>query len=248
MLIEACVDSVESAIAAEKGGARRVELCTALLEGGLTPSAGAVALARRQLTIALHPIVRPRGGDFLYSDSEHEVMLADIEHFKSVGADGVVIGILDAKGDVDVSRTRALIDGARPMAVTFHRAFDMTRDPFTALEALVELGVERILTSGQEESAMAGLDRLRELVTRAADRVTIMPAGNIHEANVSKIAQATGATELHVTGFKNVDSEMSFRNPRVYMGGLLRPPEYVRAVTDADAIDKLVRLSGATHD
>ena len=248
MLIEACVDSVQSAVAAEKGGAARVELCTALLEGGLTPSAGAIAQARAKLSIGLHVIIRPRGGDFLYADSEHEVMLEDIATAKSLGADGVVIGVLVADATVDVARTRALLDGSRPMSVTYHRAFDMTRNPFAALETLVELGVDRILTSGQEESAVAGLDLLAKLVKAAADRIVIMPAGNIHEKNIEKIAATTGAKELHVTGFVEEDSGMTFRNPRVYMGGLLRPPEYSRSVTDSRTIGTLVERVGANRD
>ncbi len=247
MLIEACVDSVESALAAAKGGAKRVELCAALLEGGLTPSAGAIAITREKIDIGLHVIIRPRGGDFLYTGLEQDVMLRDIDTAKAEGADGVVIGILDAEGRVDVSRTGELVECARPMSVTFHRAFDMTREPFAALETLVGLGVDRILTSGQEESAMAGLDFLRELVERAGERVVIMPAGNIHESNVTKIANETRAKELHVTGFKDVDSAMAFRNPRVYMGGLLRPPEYTRSVTDAGNIGNLVRLAEGRH-
>ncbi len=247
-MIEACVESVESAVAAEAGGAGRVELCAALLEGGLTPSAGAIGLARERLSIGLHVIIRPRGGDFLYTDDEHAVMLRDIDVAKHAGADGVVIGVLDADARVDEARTRELVVCARAgaMSVTFHRAFDMTRDPFAALETLVDIGVDRILTSGQEESAMAGLELLRDLVKRAGDRIIIMPAGNIHESNVEKIARETGAKELHVTGFVDVDSGMHFRNPRVFMGGLLRPPEYTRSVTDAAEIGTLVRLAGGT--
>ncbi len=195
MLIEACVDSPESAVAAENGGATRVELCAALLEGGLTPSTGAIALAREKLGIGLHVIIRPRGGDFLYTGDEHAVMLRDIDAAKNAGADGVVVGVLDANAQVDEARTRELVECARPMSVTFHRAFDMTRDPFAALETLVDLGIDRILTSGQEESAMAGLELLRELVKRAGGRIIIMPAGNIHENNVKKIAKETGAKE-----------------------------------------------------
>lgn len=243
MLIEACVDSVDSAIAAQTGGAKRVELCAALLEGGLTPSAGAIALSRQSLSIGLHVIIRPRGGDFLYTSSEHAVMLGDIDTAKHAGADGVVIGVLDADARVDEARTRELAERARPMSVTYHRAFDMTREPFAALETLIELGIDRVLTSGQEESAMAGLELLGALVKRAGERVVIMPAGNIHENNIDKIAAETGAKELHVTGFKDLDSGMKFRNPRVYMGGLLRPPEYTRSVTDAGSIGTLVRLA-----
>ncbi len=240
MLFEVCVDSVESAIAAEKGGAARVELCCALLEGGLTPSAGAIALARKSLRIGLNVIVRPRGGDFLYTAAEHQVMLEDVDTAKKLGADGVVVGILTASGEVDLSRTRELVERARPMSVTFHRAFDMTRDPFAALEALVGLGIDRVLTSGQEESAMEGLDLLRDLVSRASDRIVVMVCGNLTEKNIGRIAKETKAKELHVTGFVGVESGMTFRNPRVYMGGLLRPPEYTRSVTAAERISALI--------
>jgi len=241
MLFEVCVVSVESAVAAEKGGAARVELCCALLEGGLTPSAGAIALARKSLRVGLNVIIRPRGGDFLYTAAEHEVMLEDVETAKELGADGVVIGTLTASGDVDVERTRELLERARPMSVTFHRAFDMTRDPFAALEALAGLGIDRVLTSGQEESALEGLDLLRDLVSRAGERIVVMVCGNLTEKNIARIAKETKAKELHVTGFVDVESGMTFRNPRVYMGGLLRPPEYTRSVTAAERISALVR-------
>jgi copper homeostasis protein len=241
MIVEVCVDSVESALAAEKGGARRVELCCGLLEGGLTPSAGTIALARKSLRLGLNVIIRPRGGDFLYTDVEHEIMLRDVAIAKELGADGVVIGVLTPSGEVDAVRTRELVERARPMSVTFHRAFDMTRDPFAAIETLAGIGIDRILTSGQEESAMAGLDLLRDLVVRAADRIVVMVCGNVHENNIERIAKETRAKELHVTGFVDVESGMTFRNPRVYMGGLLRPPEYSRAVTAADRISAMVR-------
>jgi copper homeostasis protein len=241
VIVEVCVESVESAVAAEKGGAQRVELCCALLEGGLTPSAGAIALARERLGIGLNVIIRPRGGDFLYTGAEHEVMLRDIETAKELGADGVVIGALTPSGEVDRARTRELAERARPLSVTFHRAFDMTRDPFEALEELVSLGIDRVLTSGQEESALEGIDLLRELVARAGDRIVVMVCGNLTEKNIEKVARETSAKELHITGFADVESGMSFRNPRVYMGGLLRPPEYTRSVTASERVAALVR-------
>jgi copper homeostasis protein len=241
MIVEVCVESVESAVAAEKGGAQRVELCCALLEGGLTPSAGSIALARERLGIGLNVIVRPRGGDFLYTEAEHEAMLRDVENAKALGADGVVIGVLTAGGEVDAARTRELAARARPMAVTFHRAFDMTRDPFEALESLISLGIDRVLTSGQEESALEGLDLLRGLVARAGDRITVMVCGNLTEKNIEKVARETGAREIHITGFVDVESGMTFRNPRVYMGGLLRPPEYTRSITASERVAALVR-------
>lgn len=242
-LLEVCVDSVESAIAAQEGGAARVELCDNLIAGGTTPSAGMIELARQHLTIALHVIIRPRGGDFCYSDLEFEIMQRDIEIAKELGANGIVIGLLKPNGTVDVKRTRALIEQARPLSVTFHRAFDMTRDPFEALETLIELGVDRILTSGQEATVIEGLDLIGELIARAADRIIIMPGGGISERNIQKVLAATGAKEVHLTAFAPLESPMRFRNPRVFMGGEFRPPEFTRNVTDARRVRAILRAA-----
>jgi copper homeostasis protein len=239
--MEVCVEGVESALAAEAGGAHRVELCAALLEGGVTPSKGTIEMCRRQLGIKLHVIIRPRGGDFLYSEVEHETMLHDVDTAKRLGVDGVVVGELNAEGRIERRRTAALIERARPMSVTYHRAFDVTRDPHEALEDLIDLGVDRVLTSGQETSALAGLDLLCDLVKEAGDRIIIIPCGDINERNIRKIAARTGARELHVTGTKTVQSRMTHRNDRVFMGGALRPPEYSRAVTDEMRVSELVR-------
>jgi copper homeostasis protein len=244
--IEVCVDSVESAMAAERGGADRVELCDNLLEGGTTPSAGAIAIARQQLEIKLHVIIRPRGGDFCYSDVEFAVMRHDVAQAKQLGADGVVIGILTSEGDIDVERTRALIELARPLSVTFHRAFDMARDPYRALEDLIGLGIDRILTSGQEPSVLEGLDLIAELVQLAGDRVIIMPGGGT-ERNIGKVVARSGVRELHVTGTTSVESPMRFRNARIFMGGELRPPEYTRATTDPEKISALRRDAKTTN-
>ena len=240
ILLEACVDSVESAVAAQQGGAGRVELCADLLEGGCTPSAGTIQLARRQLDIRLHVIIRPRGGDFCYSDAEFEVMKLDVELCKRIGADGVVIGILNPDGTVDAGRTRSLVELARPLSVTFHRAFDMTRDPDEALEALIGIGVDRILTSGHEPSALEGLDMLAALVERAGGRIAIMAGGGINSHNVARIVAASGVTEVHAHAGGTVDSRMHHRNTRVFMGGALRPPEYVVSVTAPEQIRALV--------
>jgi copper homeostasis protein len=238
LMIEVCVDSVESALAAAEGGADRVELCDNLLEGGTTPSAGTIAVARQKLGIKVQVMIRPRGGDFCYSDIEFAIMQRDIVLAKQLRADGVVIGILTPDGTVDRERTRALVDLARPLTVTFHRAFDVTRDPFEALEDLIALGVDRILTSGQEPSAIEGLDLITELVQRAGDRIIIMPGGGA-DRNVPKIIATSGAREIHVTGNRLVASAMRYRNERVFMGGALRPAEYERTVTDAEKIRRL---------
>jgi len=238
LVIEVCVDSVESAMAAQEGGADRVELCDNLMEGGTTPSAGAIAIARARLKIGLQVIIRPRGGDFCYSDVEFDIMKRDVEISRQLGADGVVIGILSPDGTVDIARNRELIDLARPLNVTFHRAFDMTRDPFEALENIVGLGCDRLLTSGQEPSVVEGLDLIAELVRRAGERIIVMPGGGT-ERNLPKVVAAAGVREVHVTGFRTVESSMRYRNPRVHMGGELRPPEYSRSIVDPARIRSL---------
>jgi len=240
VLLEMCVDSVESAIAAQQGGADRVELCANLLEGGTTPSAGMILLARQSLTIDLNVIIRPRGGDFCYSDIEFEVMQYDIERAKRLGANGVVIGILKPDGAVDLERTAALIASARPLSVTFHRAFDMSRDSFEALEALIHLGVDRILTSGQEASVLEGLELITELIQQAGDRIIIMPGGGITPRNIKKIISQSGAKEIHVASLVSVDSPMQYRNQQVFMGGELRAPEYSQMITTAENVKKLI--------
>jgi copper homeostasis protein len=231
-ILEVCVDSVEAAMAAQKGGADRVELCANLLEGGTTPSVGAMKTARRCVDIGLQVMIRPRGGDFCYSKVEFEVMKLDIEAARDAGADGVVIGILKPDGSVDGPRTRELIELARPLSVTFHRAFDMSRDPYDSLKTLIRLGADRILTSGQEPSALEGLDLIADLVGKAGDRIIIMPGGGITEKNFGKIAEGSGARELHIAALSIMDGPMRFRNTRCFMGGELRPPEFGVSTTD----------------
>jgi len=244
IVLEVCVDSVESAMAAEDGGADRVELCDNLVEGGTTPSLGAIAVARSVLEIKLHIIIRPRGGDFLYSDAEFEVMKSDVKFAKTLGVDGVVIGILRADGTIDRKRMSELVELARPMSVTCHRAFDMTRDPFEALETLVDIGVDRVLTSGQEATAEKGFELMKQLVEHADGRIAIMACGELRETNVGGIVAATGVQEIHATGFVVRESAMQFRNERVYMGGADASLEYSLQTTDAE---KIARLKGAAE-
>jgi copper homeostasis protein len=238
--VEICIDSVESAIAAQRGGANRVELCDNLIEGGATPSAGTITLARQHIDIDLNVIIRPRGGDFCYSQIEFEVMRHDVKTARIMGANGVVIGLLNEDGSIDVKRTRELVELARPLSVTFHRAFDMAFDPYQALETLIELGVDRILTSGQENSVLEGLDLITGLVQKAGERVIIMPGGGITERNIQKIVAQTGVREVHVLSNKSLDSPMRYRRSHVFMGGELRPPEFTRQVTDAGRVRALV--------
>jgi copper homeostasis protein len=227
VLFEACVESVESAVAAETGGADRVELCSSLLEGGLTPSYGMLKAARERVRIGIMAMIRPRGGDFCYSDAEFAAMHHDVELAKRVGADGVVFGILTPAGEIDCARARSLIEQARPLAVTFHRAFDMTVDPFAALDTLVDLGVDRVLTSGQESSALEGLEMLASLVEHAGQGIVVMPGGGITDRNIARLLAKVPFAEMHVGGGSPVESRMRFRNPRVFMGGTLRPAEYL---------------------
>lgn len=242
-LLEVCVESVAGAIAAQDGGADRVELCANLLEGGTTPSAGSIQLARSRLHIGLQVMIRPRGGDFCYSPVEFEIMKRDIETAKQAGANGVVIGILKEDGSVDAPRTRELVALAKPMNVTFHRAFDMSRDPHEALETLIGIGIQRILTSGQEASALEGLDLITELVRKSGDRIIIMPGGGIHERNFAEILEKSGARELHVAALVDVEGPMKYRNGRCFMGGELRPPEFSVITTDAARVRTFVKMT-----
>jgi copper homeostasis protein len=242
LIFEICVDSVAGALAAQTGGAQRVELCDNLLEGGTTPSAGALALARQHLTIGLNVIIRPRGGDFCYSDLEFAVMQYDITQAKQLGANGIVIGLLKPDGAIDKTRTAQLVEIARPLTVTFHRAFDMARDPHQALEDLIALGIDRVLTSGQEESGLEGLDLITALVQQANGRIIVMPGGGINERNLKKIVTQSGVREVHMTARREIDSRMTYRNTRAFMGGALRPPEFTRLETDAGRVKALVDL------
>ena len=239
--LEICIDSVEGAVAAQDGGADRVELCDNLVEGGTTPSAGTIRLAREHIDIGLNVIIRPRGGDFLYSDIEFEVMKRDIEVAAEYGADGVVIGLLNPDGSVDAERAGALVERARPLSVTFHRAFDVARDPTSALDALIGLGIDRVLTSGQEFSALEGLSLIAELVQRAGDRIIVMPGGEIDEENVAEVVGQSGAREVHVSARSAVQSRMEHRNPRCAMGSEYHPDEYVWKTTDISRVRNLVR-------
>lgn len=238
LVIEVCVDSVESAMAAEQGGADRVELCDNLMEGGTTPSAGTIALARKNLQLGLQVMIRPRGGDFCYSDIEFEIMQHDIKAAKDLGADGIVFGILRPDGAIDVERSATLVEMSRPLNVTFHRAFDVSHDAYQSLEDLIALGVDRVLTSGQAFSVLEGLDLITELVQIAGERMIIMPGGGT-ERNVQKVISQSGVKEIHVIGPKSVESAMEFRNHQVFMGGELRPPEYSRVMTDPQKIKNL---------
>jgi copper homeostasis protein len=227
LLLEVAANSVASACAAQAGGAGRVELCAALELGGLTPSQATIALARERLRIPLYVLIRPRAGDFLYDEPECEAMRRDIETCAALGCDGVVLGVLDADGDVDVARCRALMAAAGGMGVTFHRAFDLARDPRRALETIAALGCERVLTSGGQASAMEGAALIRALVAQAAGRVSVMPGAGVDAGNLAALAAATGASEFHASAKRQLPSGMRHRPAGLaeMQGGELRSDE-----------------------
>ena len=238
MIIEVCAYSLQSCLTAQAAGARRIELCGGLAEGGTTPSAGLIQLAQQHLTVSLFIMIRPRGGDFLYTDAELSVMMADIENAKKMGADGVVLGVLRADGTVDDDRTAQLVDLAHPLPVTFHRAFDMTRNPLEALESVIRTGAVRILTSGQQPTAEAGLPVLRQLVKQAAGRIEIMAGAGVNSTNAGALI-ATGIDALHLSGSVRQTSSMIYRQPAVSMASSV-PGEYERREADEETIRAVV--------
>lgn len=239
VLLEICAGSVTSCLAAQDGGAGRVEFCDNLLEGGTTPSYGAIASARAKLTIQLNVIIRPRGGDFLYSDIEFDVMERDVVACKKLGVDGMAIGLLTADGDIDVPRTQRLVELAAPMPVTFHRAFDVARDPSKALEDIIDAGCNRLLTSGQEASAPEGAALIAELRQAAGKRLVVMPGAGVRLNNIARLVSETGCVEYHTSGRMPIASGMRYRNERVKMGGPGQD-EYAILETSADLVKQII--------
>jgi copper homeostasis protein len=217
--IEICVEGIDGLVAAQHAGADRAELCASLVEGGLTPSLGTIGEALRVATIPFHVIVRPRGGDFLYSELEFASMLEDVKALRTLGVAGVVVGCLTADGAIDETRMSALVAAARPVAVTCHRAFDMTRDYREAIETLVRSGVDRVLTSGQRDSAVEGLDILKATVAAANGRLKIMACGALDVENIAAVLKGSNADELHFAALRVTKSPMRFRNEHVGMAG-----------------------------
>lgn len=231
-LIELCVEGIDGLLAAQAAGADRVELCASLVEGGITPSLGTVRAALELATVPFHVIVRPRGGDFLYSDTEYRSMLADVSALADLGVAGVVVGCLNADGSIDEARMGELVRAAGSLNVTCHRAFDMTRDPVETLEALVRCGVGRVLTSGQRDSALEGAELLAALVRQAGERIIILGCGGLDPDNIAEVLGRTGLKEMHFAALADVPSAMHYRNPRVGMGGSDLDREYRTTVTD----------------
>ncbi len=240
--LEICVDSIHSALTSQESGASRIELCDNLVEGGTTPGYGTIMLVREKLGIGMNVIIRPRGGDFLYSPEEIEIMRRDIALCKKAGVDGVVIGILKNDGFVDVPVTKELVQIAAPMSVTFHRAFDMCSDPVKGLEDIISCGVSRILTSGQKNTVPQGIDLITRLVGIAGKRIIIMPGSGITEKNISEIALASGAKEFHLSVRKKLESRMIHRMAGITMGAADDYDEYLTKVADGEKIRKIVSI------
>lgn len=236
-IIEICANSAQSCVEAEAGGAKRVELCAGIPEGGTTPSYGEIRTAQALTSeIDINVIIRPRGGDFLYTSAEIESMLYDIELCKQLKVHGVVFGCLTADGDIDLPLMRKLIDASKPLSVTCHRAFDVCKDPFKALEELIDLGCDRILTSGQQSDAVKGIPLLKQLVEHAAGRIIIMPGCGVRENNIAQIEAETGAKEFHTSARGIVHSKMNYRNEHVPMGSSIVSSEFETVETDRNKV------------
>jgi copper homeostasis protein len=237
ILIEVCVDNLVSAMAAEVGGASRVELCGALSEGGITPSSGIILKARQLIAIDIFVMIRPRTGNFVYSENEFDSMLLDIASARELGANGIVSGMLNPDGSVDTGRTTHLVNASLPLPFTFHRAFDCTPDPFQALEDIIACGCTRILTSGQQHTAFEGRELIFKLIQQAGNRIAIMPGSGVNKSNVVSLISKTGAREVHLSGqkqLKNMHSNTNIKSVEASFG-----PFYE---TDPGIIQNVVRV------
>lgn len=242
MLIEVCAYSVADCLAAQQAGAGRIELCAGRAEGGITPSIGLIRQVRAAVTLPVYVMIRPRGGDFVYTDDELAVMLADIDAARDAGADGLVLGTLLPDGQIDTQRTRQLIGRGAGLPITFHRAFDLTRDPHEALATLIDLGVQTILTSGQQARAIDGLGLLQNLAEQAAGRMALMAGSGVNAGNARQLA-AAGMAALHLSGSMSTDSPMHFRRDGVPMATAALG-EYERVATSEQAVRAVVEQVG----
>jgi copper homeostasis protein len=242
-LLEICCGSIDDAIQAEIGGADRVELCSALFLGGLTPSIGTIQEAKRRLKIPVMAMVRPRGGGFCYTDAEFATMERDAEAALDAGADGVVFGILKEDGRIDQRRSARMRKLIGEHQAVFHRAFDVTPDPFKALEQLIDLGITRVLTSGQKDSAPEGVELIAKLVGRARKRIEILPGGGIRPYNMNDIVRRTRCRQIHMTawGKVKIEDRSTHAHRDVTFGGALQPPEDLYDITDAGLVKQITR-------
>lgn len=238
-MVEVCAFSLESCLIAQKAGANRIELCGGMFEGGTTPSAGLIRLVTQSVKIPVYVMIRPRGGDFLYSDSEFELMKEDIRLAKELGANGIVIGILKPNGQVDTKRTKELVELSKPLGVTFHRAFDVAKEPLEALEDVILCGCERILTSGQKNTVIEGLDLIEKLVEKAQNRIEIMAGSGVNSQNASILWQK-GVSALHLTGKGIIQSQMEYRKTDVNMASAALENEFEIYEADFKKIEQVV--------
>lgn len=244
MTVEVVVFNLDSAMKAQEGGADRVELCDNPGEGGTTPSAGIIEMVRQNLNIDVYVMIRPRGGDFHYSNYDFHAMKRDISQCQKLSADGIVFGILNPDGTLDKRRCQELIARARPLKVTCHRAFDMTRDPFEALEDCIEAGFDRILTSGQEAQAIKGIDLIRQLVEKANGRISIMAGSGVSEETVERIVSGSGVHEIHFSATAYRDSAMQYINEKIAsMGQQGGGSEYQLRTVDPQRVKKTRALA-----
>ncbi|RAW00708.1 copper homeostasis protein CutC [Pseudochryseolinea flava] len=244
MKIEIVVYNIESALRAQEGGADRIEVCASPGEGGITPPYGTIESIRQNVSIDVYVMIRPRGGDFHYSNYEYHAMKRDISQCQKLSVDGIVLGILNADGTLDKKRCKELIDKARPLKVTCHRAFDMTRDPFEALEDCIEVGFDRILTSGHQAKAIQGVSLLAELVEKAAGRIIIMPGSGVNEGNVKELVAKTKASEIHFSAVACRPGAMQYKNPNIAGMGSDEGSEYMLRTVDPQIIKSVRSLIG----
>ncbi len=240
--LEICCDNFACAEAASVAGAERIELCSALGEGGVTPSAGIIRQVITNLNVKVHVLIRPRGGDFLYAPNEIDIIKKDIQLCKEMGANGVAVGFLNTDGSIDMELTAEIIQMSRPMKVTFHRAFDMCKDPLQALEDLKVLGVDYLLTSGQAPKAMDGADLIRQLVERAEGKIKIMPASGVRTPLLKELHQKTKAHAYHMSARIPLESQMQFRQATVSMGAQSQDAEYWSHTHDVEVIREAIEI------
>lgn len=241
VLVEVCCGSAEDAIQAARGGAPRAELCSNLFQGGLTPTLGSFETVREACDIRLMVMLRPREGGFLYTDSEYRSLLNDARHFIKAGADGLVCGFLHEDGSIDLERTREIVEMAEGLPVTFHRAFDVTPDWRQAIDQLAEIGVKRILTSGQQPNVLLALDEIREMIDYAGDRIIIMPGAGITPETAAKVAELTGCREMHVHFTRTLRDPSCGNNRGIFYGGALYPSEFEYPVIDHEKVSSIIR-------
>ena len=243
MIVEVVVYNIHSAMKAEEGGADRIELCDSPGDGGTTPTLGTVEVVRKNVNLDVYVMIRPRGGDFCYTSYEFHAMKRDISHCQKLSVDGVVFGILNSDGTIDKKRCGELIKKVRPLKATCHRAFDMTRDPFEALEDCIEVGFDRILTSGQQPQVIKGVELIAALNKKAKGRIVIMPGAGVNEETVQTIVSATGVDEIHCSAFAFDESKMLYRNSNITGMGSDEGGEYKLRTVDPMRVKKIRALA-----